>query len=67
MALPEISPATMKRAHFWLAVFFALQIPFDGIRGLRESVPYLVFLSQWALVAAHLAGYQGVRAEQSEK
>lgn len=36
-----------------LAVFFVIMIPLSLISGLKRSVPFLVFLSLWALVAGH--------------
>lgn len=49
---------TRRRIHLGLglAVFFAVQIPLALFTGLKDSVPYLVFLSLWALVGTHLAG-----------
>ncbi len=51
-----MTPTTRKRLHLGLAIFFAIQIPVALLTDLKESVPYLVFLSQWALVGTHLAG-----------
>jgi hypothetical protein len=47
---------TRKRLHIGFAVFFAVQIPVALLTDLKNSVPYLVFLSLWALVASHLSG-----------
>jgi len=49
--------------HGVATVVFVILIPISLMTGLKDSVPYLVFLSLWALVAGHAAGYQGVRAE----
>ena len=51
-----MTPTTRKRIHLALAVFFAIQIPLALMTELKDSVPYLVFLSLWALVGTHLAG-----------
>lgn len=52
--------------HLGLAIFFAVQIPVAMVTGLKRSLPYLVFLSLWALVGAHWGAYQAVRAEESD-
>lgn len=62
----------MKAKHFrWihlgLTMFFAVQIPVALLSGLKDSVPYLVFLSLWALVASHWAAWQAVKAEENSK
>jgi hypothetical protein len=50
-----------------LGVVFTAMIPVSLISGLKNSVPFLVFLSLWALVAAHwggaLAAWAAKRAE----
>lgn len=51
-----------------LGLVFVAMIPVALITGLKNSVPFLVFLSLWALVAAHwsgaLAAWAALRAEQ---
>lgn len=51
-----------------LGLIFVVMIPVALITGLKNSVPFLVFLSLWALVAAHwsgaLAAWAALRAEQ---
>lgn len=47
---------TRKRVHLALAVFFAIQVPIALMTPLQHSVPYLVFLSLYAVVGTHLAG-----------
>ena len=39
-----------------LGAVFAVMIPVALATGLKKSVPFLVFLSLWALVAAHWSG-----------
>ena len=39
-----------------LGVVFLALIPVALVTGLKRSVPFLVFLSLWALVAAHWSG-----------
>lgn len=52
VARPKVQVVT----NLLLMVAFAVQIPVALLTGLKSSVPYLVFLSLWALVASHLAG-----------
>jgi hypothetical protein len=53
-----------------LGTVFLVMIPVSLITGLKRSVPWLVFLSLWALVAAHwsgaLAAWAAERAEQAQ-
>jgi hypothetical protein len=44
-----------------MAVFLVM-IPVSLYSGLKSSVPFLVFLSLWALVASHWAGALGALA-----
>lgn len=53
----------MKWLHLGAMIFFTVQIPVALLTGLKDSVPYLVFLSLWALVASHWSSYQAVRSE----
>lgn len=66
-SVPPIDPPQgfMVWLHAVATVVFLVQIPVALLTGLKDSVPYLVFLSLWALVAAHLAGYDAARAEES--
>lgn len=52
-----------------LGVGFFILLPIALITGLKNSVPFLVFLSLWALVAAHwsgaLAAWAAKRSEDS--
>jgi hypothetical protein len=47
-----------------LGLVFAIMIPVSLITGLKQSVPFLVFLSLWALVAAHWSGALAAWAAQ---
>lgn len=47
-----------------LGLVFAVMIPVSLITGLKQSVPFLVFLSLWALVAAHWSGALAAWAAQ---
>jgi hypothetical protein len=52
-----------------LGTVFLIMIPVSLVTGLKQSVPWLVFLSLWALVAAHwsgaLAAWAAQRAERA--
>jgi hypothetical protein len=39
-------------------------IPVSLLTGLKTSVPFVVFLSLWALVESSVAAWQGARAEK---
>jgi hypothetical protein len=58
-------PKKAGRFHMWATIFFLVQIPIALLTGLKESVPYLVFLSLWALVGAHWSAWQATRAEDN--
>lgn len=60
----KLRPKAQERLHLVLALVFVVQIPLALFTGLKNSVPYLVFLSLWALVGAHWSAYQAVRAEE---
>lgn len=60
-----MKPSTLRHFHAAATVVFLVQIPVALITPLKESLPYLVFLSLWALVASHWAAWQAVRAEES--
>jgi hypothetical protein len=60
--------ASSNRAQIWVnsifGLFFFILIPVALITGLKKSVPFLVFLSLWALVAAHWSGAIAAKAAQ---
>lgn len=47
------TPTVQIVLHAALAVLFMVMIPVTLITGLKQSVPFLVGISLWALVAAH--------------
>lgn len=62
-----LSPHGYMRLHLWLTwgwLFSA--IPCVLVKGLRESVPLLVFISIYANVAGHFAAWQAARVEQKQ-
>lgn len=58
------NPRFLRHFHAVMVFVFAVQIPIALFTALKDSVPYLVFLSLWALVAAHWGAWQSTRAEQ---
>lgn len=56
-------PVFLKRFHAAATVFFLVQIPIALFTGLKDSVPYLVGISLWALVASHWAAWQSTSIE----
>lgn len=62
-----------NRVQLWLNLglgcLFLIMIPVALITGLKKSVPFLVGISLWALVAAHwsaaLAAYAAEKAEEA--
>lgn len=54
----------LRHFHAITTWIFLIQIPIALVTPLKDSVPYLVFLSLWALVASHWAAWQGARAEE---
>jgi len=58
-------PKILRRFHGAATLGWAVMIPVSMATGLRNSVPYLVGISVWALVAGHAAAYAGARAEAS--
>lgn len=55
----------LKAAHGVAALFWAAMIPVSMFTGLRNSVPYLVGLSVYALAIGHGASWQSTRAERA--
>jgi hypothetical protein len=55
---------TAKRVHLILLwAWLVLAVP--SVTLWRNSVPYLVFLSVYAVAATHWAGYEGAKAEEA--
>lgn len=55
-----------NRVQMWmniaLMILFLVQIPWALLTGIKKSIPYLVFLSLWALVASHLSAALAAKA-----
>jgi hypothetical protein len=50
-------------AHGVKAVAWIVMIPISILTSLKDSVPFVVFLSLWALVESSIASWQASRAE----
>jgi len=55
----------LRHFHAYAMWVFIIQIPIALFTDLKDSVPYLVFLSLWALVGAHWGAWQAARAEEN--
>lgn len=57
----------MKTFLLWLhgckAILWAIMIPVTVLTGLKDSIPFLVAISLWALTEGSFSAWQGVRAE----
>lgn len=58
-------PRKLRRFHAVMTLLWLAMIPVSVFTGLKDSVPFLVFISLWALVGAHWAAWQATRAEES--
>jgi hypothetical protein len=55
---------TWRRAHLALTlIWLTLGVP--SILWWKDSVPYVVLMSWYAIVASHLAGWQASKAEDA--
>jgi hypothetical protein len=68
MKLPEWVRDPKKAGKFHAAATFVwlAMIPVSVFTPLKDSVPFLVGISLWALVGAHWSAWQGARAEEKE-
>jgi hypothetical protein len=56
-------PAFLRRFHLGMTFVFLSMIPVALFTPLQQSVPFLVAISLWALVASHWAAWQSARVE----
>ena len=60
------NPTTMRRLHGWLTVaWFLAAAPICVF--FAESVPFLVFVSVYAVVTGHWASWQAARVEERQQ
>lgn len=60
-------PRKLRQFHAAMTLLWLAMIPVSVFTGLKDSVPFLVFISLWALVGAHWSAWQAVRAEEESK
>lgn len=58
-------PKIMSKFHGAMTLVWLVMLPVSAFTPLKNSVPFLVAISIWALVGAHWAAYQGARSEMS--
>jgi uncharacterized membrane protein len=52
-----------RMAHLFMGIGWCVMIPIVFLVGLNHSVPFLVVISLWALVATEIGAWQASRAE----
>lgn len=61
-------PVFLRKLHGWLTIGWLLfALPVLLIKGWKESVALLVFISIYANVAGHFSGWQAARVEVRQK
>jgi hypothetical protein len=55
----------LRHFHAVMTVIWLMMIPVAVFTPLQDSVPFLVFISLWALVGAHWGAWQAARAEEN--
>jgi hypothetical protein len=58
------SKTFLKWFHACATIAWLLMIPIAVLTPLKDSVPFLVAISLWALVGAHWGAWQATRAEE---
>lgn len=58
-------PKKAGKFHAAATVLWIVMIPISVFTVLKDSVPFLVFLSLWALVGAHWSAWQAAQAEEN--
>lgn len=56
----------LRQFHLARMIVWTVQVPVALLTGLKNSVPYVVFLSLAALIEGSFAAYMGSRAEESD-
>lgn len=57
--------ARLRRFHLVRIAVWSIQLPVALLTGLKDSTPYVVFLSLAALIEGSFAAYMASRAEES--
>lgn len=58
------NPRKAAKFHAVVTMIWLAMIPIAVFTGLKDSVPFLVFISLWALVGAHWGAWQAAQAEE---
>jgi hypothetical protein len=64
MQKPWQNPTMLRHFHAAASILWLIMIPISIVTPLKDSVPFLVGISLWALVGAHWAAWQAARAEE---
>lgn len=69
MTVPQwlTDPVKLRHFHAGMTILWIVMIPIAVLTPLKDSVPFLVFLSLWALVGSHWGAWQAVRAEEESE
>ncbi len=59
-------PGAMRRVHGWATVFWVVMAPPSMVLW-KDSIPYLVGLSVYAVVTGHWASWQACRTEELQQ
>jgi type VI protein secretion system component VasK len=59
-------PTLLRKFNGWMTVLWFLAAP-PIVIFLAESVPFIVFISVYAVVTGHLSSWQAARVEEQEK
>jgi type VI protein secretion system component VasK len=59
-------PWAMVKLHLWLTIFWFI-VAFPICIFLAESIPFLVFISVYAVVTGHWASWQAARVERKQE
>jgi hypothetical protein len=63
---PMLSPKHASYFHGLMVIVWIIMIPIAVFTGLKNSVPFLVFISVLALVFSELAAWQGAMGERRQ-
>lgn len=56
-------PEFLRKFHGWATLLWVAMAPVSALTGLKGSIPYLVFLSVYAIAVGHWGSWQASRAE----
>lgn len=59
-----MTPHFWARVHLGMAIFWMAMVPVVLLTGLKHSVPFLVFVSVWALAVGEFSSWQASMAER---